>query len=139
MSRDHVLVDTGPLVAMLRRDDSHHATCIAQSQTLARPLITTWPVLTEAAWLLRNVPGGVTSLFRQIEAKLVKPVEIEESAAPWLRKFMEKYADARVQLADATLCYVAQRDGIDVVFTLDRRDFSIYRTSKNHPFVLLPS
>jgi uncharacterized protein len=123
---------------MLRRDDSHHASCVEQSQTLARPLFTTWPVITEAAWLLRHVPDGIASLFHEIEANLVKPLELGIAAAPWLREFMAKYADARVQLADATLCYLAERDGIHIVFTLDRRDFSIYRTSKNRRFVLLP-
>ncbi len=37
---------------------------------------------------------------------------------------MKRYENIRPQLADATLLYLADRDGIDTIFTLDQRDFS---------------
>ncbi len=46
--------------------------------------------------------------------------------------------DIGVQLADASLVYLAERDQIDTVLTLDRRDFSIYRFGNNRSFTLLP-
>jgi hypothetical protein len=51
-----ILTDTGPLVALLDRDDSHHAACIEASKHLpAAPLVTTWPCFTEAMYLLGEV------------------------------------------------------------------------------------
>ena len=42
------------------------------------------------------------------------------------------------QLADATLVYLADRDGIDTIFTLDQRDFSVYRSARRRPFRIIP-
>jgi hypothetical protein len=38
-------------------------------------------------------------------------------------ELMAKYESLRPQLADAALAYLAEREGIDTIFTLDRRDF----------------
>ena len=52
------LCDTGPLVALVDRDDPHHARCVAARQTLpAPPLLTTWPCLTAAMSLLWRAGG----------------------------------------------------------------------------------
>jgi len=51
---------------------------------------------------------------------------------------MASYANLRPQLADAALVYLANRDDIDTIFTLDRRDFSVYRSAKNRPFRIVP-
>jgi len=51
---------------------------------------------------------------------------------------MEQYENLDPQLADACLVYLAHRENIDTVFTLDRRDFSVYRTSRKRPFQIVP-
>jgi hypothetical protein len=63
---------------------------------------------------------------------------LDAGAIPWIRVFLEQYRDLAAQLADASLCYLAEREGINTIFTLDRRDFSVYRTRQNQPFSLLP-
>lgn len=51
---------------------------------------------------------------------------------------MDRFASLRPQFADAMLVYLAHRESIDTIFTLDRRDFSVYRTARKKPFRLLP-
>jgi predicted nucleic acid-binding protein len=51
---------------------------------------------------------------------------------------MKKYEGTRPQLADAALVYLADRDGIDTIFTLDQRDFSVYHPAKKRPFRIVP-
>lgn len=134
-----VLVDTGPLVALLSAADNHHAACVEQLKALQPPLLTCWPVLTEAAWLLRRQPEAVQRLLRSVDGGLLRILELEEHAVDWIAGFMQRYQDAGAQLADASLVYLAQREGIATVFTLDRRDFSIYRLTGGRRFILLPA
>jgi predicted nucleic acid-binding protein len=133
-----VIVDAGPLVAILNRLDSQHANCHKQGLELPRPFITTWPVIAEAAWLLRHTSGGVSSLLRMISEGLLECYELDADAAAWMDAFLQKYADQTPQLADASVMYVAEKENIDLVFTLDRRDFGVYRLARNQPLRLLP-
>ena len=49
-----------------------------------------------------------------------------------------KYERLRVQLADASLSHLANRDGIDTIFTLDRRHFDVLRLARGKKFRVIP-
>lgn len=133
-----MLVDTGPLVAILSRNDAHHHSCVEQLQTLAPPLLTCWPVMTEAAWLLRQQPFAVQRLLTSFTAGWIKLLPLGEEAALPIAKILHRYRKLGAQLADAALLYLAEREELDTIFTLDRRDFSTYRLSGNRKLHLLP-
>ena len=136
---NRVLLDTGPLVAIISERDQHHDVCVEQLRQLTPPLLTCWPVITEAAWLLRNDLPAVQRLLAGFDVGLLQLLPLDEEAAPWLSNFVTRYVNLGVQLADACLVYLAEREGIEAVFTLDRRDFSVYRFGKNKSFTLIPS
>ena len=46
---------------------------------------------------------------------------------PRMRELMRKYSDRQMDLADAALIRVAEREGIRRFFTVDRKDFAVYR------------
>jgi predicted nucleic acid-binding protein len=77
--------------------------------------------------MLGIVDGGVLELLPLAGAE-----------APSIAKIMEKYEDIRPQLADAALVHLADREKIETIFTLDRRDFSIYRSGRRHTFRIIP-
>lgn len=122
-----ILVDAGPLVAIVDRRDRHHAWAVATLRTLKEPLRTVWPALTEAVYLVRDVPGAARQVFSLFELGGVRLLPLEETDIPRIRELMEKYGDLPMDLADAALVRVAEREKARRVFTVDRRDFGIYR------------
>lgn len=138
MILQRVLADTGPLVAMLSRADEHHLACAELARQIKPPLLTSWPVITEAAWLLRARQTALDRLLELVQEGAVAVLELDRAAPPGLRRILKRYRSLRPQLADATLVYLAEREGIDTIFTLDRRDFSVYRTARGRGFRLVP-
>lgn len=133
-----VLADTGPLVAIMSHSDQHHETCLEALHDLPGPLFSCWPVITEAAWLLRRHPGIVRQLLDSISAGFLELLPVQSAEAAEIGKVIEKYKNIRPQLADAALVYLAERDGFEVIFTLDRRDFSVYRAGRKRAFRIIP-
>ncbi|RRR70688.1 MAG: PIN domain-containing protein [Candidatus Viridilinea halotolerans] len=124
-----MLTDTGPLVALLDRDDMHHAACLAVAQRLpARPLLTTWPCFTEAMYLLGAV-GGYTyqaELWRLYATGKLVLHDLIPSELERMITLMAQYHDTPMDLADASLIAVAESQHLREIFSLDS-DFYIYR------------
>jgi hypothetical protein len=133
-----VLIDTGPLVAILSPDQSSHELCLSTLKSLPGPPITCWPVITEAVWLLRGSPPAVSRLLSGVNTGVLQIPAVNSTEAERIGLIMEKYASLRPQFADAMLVYLAHRENIDTIFTLDRRDFSVYRTALKKQFHLIP-
>ena len=53
-------------------------------------------------------------------------------------KLMAKYQDCPMDLTDASLVALAEVRGLRDIFTLDHRDFSIYRIHGKQPFRVWP-
>ena len=133
-----VLVDTGPLVAIFSQRDNAHESCITTLEQLSPPLITTWPVLTETAHFIRSYPGAVLNLLNSTLNGLFDVKELGPAATSWMLNYLKKYQDRKVSLADASLVYLAELNDLDTVFTLDRKDFLIYRTLTNRRLQIVP-
>jgi len=134
-----ILIDAGPLVALISADDRHHASCRATLARIAEPIVTVWPAFTEAMYLLRGPRRAQGVLWQMVlrEAITFLPLTIDDG--PRMRELMDKYRDLPMDLADAALVRVAEREKITRIFTLDRRDFTLYRPSGIGRFTILPS
>ena len=64
------------------------------------------------------------------------PLEAEDHRR--MRDLMKKYRMLPMDLADAALVAVAERERIRRIFTVDRRDFSLYRPAKIGKFMIVP-
>ncbi len=133
-----VLVDTGPIVAILSESDEHHDVCVEQLQHITGPLLTCWPVLTEAAWLLQAHPRAVGLLLSSFNGGPFELASLDKSDLPGIAAILTKYKDLRMQLADASLVHLANREGIETVFTLDRRDFGVLRLLRGRKVRVIP-
>lgn len=134
-----LLVDAGPLVAILNRRDRHHHTCVGALREMRRPLLSTWMPVTEAMYLLDFSIPAQGALLEMIERGALQIQELVREDLPAMHKLMQKYRDQPMDFADASLVQVATRLGLDEIFTLDRRDFGVYRLGKGRPFTILPA
>jgi predicted nucleic acid-binding protein len=119
-----VLVDAGFLVALVRRDDSHHPWAAAQARRLPPPWRTCEAVLSEAFHLVgaRGAPAFQTLLGRRA---LVVAFRLADDLESVLR-LMRKYAQVPMSLADACLVRMTETVGDVELLTTDT-DFHIYR------------
>ncbi|MDD5301621.1 MAG: PIN domain-containing protein [Elusimicrobia bacterium] len=134
-----ILVDAGVLVGYLDPRDPAHAAAVAALKAAPGKPWTTWPAATEAAHLLgREHPEGRDALLAMIAEGALGLARLDAEDAPRLRQLMAKYHDLPMDLADATLVRVAEREGIDTVLTFDRRDFKVYRAAGIGALKILP-
>lgn len=133
-----ILVDAGPLIALIHKDDAHHARCVATLQSITEPLGTVWPALTEAMYLLSFSWKAQDALWEMVERGVVELLTLDGRDMSRAQDSMKKYKDLPMDLADAALLAVAEREKIRRIFTLDRRDFEIYRPAKLGRFIILP-
>lgn len=137
MPSERVLADAGPLIALFDADEARHEDCVNAARALRGPLYTVWPAVTEAIHLLGFSRRAQDALLEWVESGGLKPLPLDGSDMPRARALMEKYADARLDFADAALIRVAEREGIRTVFTLDK-GFKVVRPAHARAFTLLP-
>ena len=121
-----VLLDTGPLVALIDGRDRYHGWAVAQWNRIRPPLLTCESVVAEAAYLLRKFPGGSTSLLGMVERGAVTVSFRLDDEAAAVGHLMAKYHEVPMSLADACLVRMSERHSGSVVLTLDV-DFRVYR------------
>jgi len=133
-----ILVDAGPLVALVDAGDQHHKRCVAALREIREPMATVWPALTEAMYLLGDLPKAQEALWEMIERGALQLLALGEDDVLRMRELMRKYSNRPMDLADAALVRAAEREGIRRIFTVDRRDFSVYRLHGRTRPILFP-
>jgi hypothetical protein len=136
-SGETALCDTGPLVAIIDSNDTAHAQCRAEFGRFPGTLVTTWPILSESFYLLRKqhlrellwqfVLGGGMEIANPNSGELAR-----------IRSLMAQYADLPMDFADATLVVLGERLNVKRIFTIDRRDFRVYRPRHTSVFEIFP-
>jgi len=121
-----VIVDTGPLVADLSNNDTFHDWACEQLEQIARPLLTSEAVLTEACFLVSRDGGDAADLIEMVNQGLlaIPFALLHESRS--VETLMRKYADIPMSLADACQLRMTELLPDSTLLTLDG-DFSIYR------------
>lgn len=133
-----LLLDTGALVSLLDRSQTHHATCQRFFDTWTGPVVSTEAVLTEATHLLSSVHQGVTAAVDFVLAGGAVLVPSTPASLARVRALLDKYADLPMDFADATLVVLGEDVGSSLVFTTDRTDFAVYRLKGRTPFHIVP-
>lgn len=127
MSR--VLLDTGPLVALLSERETNHSWVKEQFAQWTEPCVTCEPVLTESFHLLAKVRGGTAALLAALREGLIVLDFDVRSELPAVLELMNRYGNLPMSLADACLVRMAELAPSALIFTLDE-DFRIYRKNR---------
>ncbi len=134
-----VVVDTGPLYAVVDEDDADHARCRAVLEDHRYRFVVPALIVAEAAYLVGHRLGA------KVEAQFLRGMEAMDIEAPapddWRRiaELVERYADFPLGGADASVVTLAERLDAASIVTLDVRHFSAVRSRRGKAFHLLPS
>ena len=133
-----VIVDTGPLVALLNAGDKHHTWTRTVLDEVEAPMATCEAVLSEACFLLHRVHGGQDAVLELVARGIVTITFSIAAELTAIRKLMDRYSAVPMSLADACLVRMSELDPRATVVALDS-DFKIYRRNRRQAIpVLLP-
>jgi predicted nucleic acid-binding protein len=132
----NTLVDTGFLIGLFNRNDKHHsaATSFLESKQSGQ-LLTTWPCVTESCFFLDEERKVGLLEFIALEHLVV--MDIDATGLSDMQGAIAKYGE-RVDLADASLVWLANKTGVNDIFTIDRKDFDVYRLDDGKYFNVVP-
>lgn len=124
-----IVIDTGPIVALLNRRDRHHAWIREVLGTVEPPIFTCEAVVSEACFLLGHLADGQDAVLELLSKGIVKIDFRMLSEVDALQGLMRKFANVPMSLADACLVRMTELDAQSAVVTLDT-DFRVYRRNR---------
>jgi uncharacterized protein len=136
----NVLADSGPLGALFNRRDRHHKRALEffRSHGAALRCHTTWEVVSEVTYFLDFSAAAQADFLLWLHAGhvrgLIRIVALDPTDLPGLAALVLKYSDRPMDLADASLVWLANQIDLTDIITIDRADFSVYRTAKRKAF-----
>jgi predicted nucleic acid-binding protein len=123
------LIDSSFLFSVINHEDAHHAACVkvVLDDTLEKLVLVT--VIPETCYLLHRWLGHrvMRAFIESLQDPLWKIEPVLPSDFVRVSEILNQYADARLDLVDASLITVAERLGIETILTLDQRDFRVVR------------
>ena len=134
----NALIDTGAILALLVRTDRWHDSCVKAFRQLRLPLLTSEAVLTELFHLVGDVRAEMEAAWKFLRSGALVLGAIEDAELAPVRALMSRYWDRPMDFADATLVYLAKRESISVILTVDQADFATYRIQGKRQFRVLP-
>lgn len=133
---EKVLLDAGPLAALVNPRDQWHEWARSQLAEIAPPLLTCESVLSEACFLARRAPGGADVLLGLVERGVIRLDFSLKEQYREVTALMRQYANVPMSLADACLVRMSELEADSVVLTLDG-GFRVYRRNRRQKIPLL--
>ena len=123
------IIDSGPLIALFDGSDKYHNDVLNFMKEYKGKLITSWAVITEVSHMLDFNLQVQIDFLKWCEVGGIEVYNITQDEISNIRIMMEKYIDIPMDLADGTLMYIANKENIKNIVSIDS-DFDIYRTLK---------
>ena len=123
------LIDSGPIIALFDRSDNYHNIVLNFLKNYKGELITSLAVVTEVSHMLDFNLNVQIDFLKWIELGGLKIYNISHNDIANIREMMQKYTNIPMDFADASLMYIANKEDIKDIISIDS-DFDIYRTLK---------
>jgi len=125
------IIDAGPLIALFDKSDSYHQRAkakVGEYRKQQGKFITSWPIITEAAYMLKEhvCLEAQLDLLEWIAMGGGEVFGMTREHLPKIKGIQKKYANLSIDFADATALLIAEELEINRVFSVDKKDFSIY-------------
>ncbi|WP_354636361.1 pilus assembly protein [Planktothricoides raciborskii] len=131
-----VMLDAGPLVALIDRNDRFHNWAKQEWSQIEHPLLTCEAVITESCFLVKTVYGGQAGILSLLRKGVIKIAFRLEDELREIDELMQRYQSVPMSLADACLVRMAELNPASEILTLDS-DFLIYRKFRSQPISLI--
>lgn len=131
-----VLVDTGPIIALIDNRDSYHTWAASKIDTFENPMITNTAVVVEVLFILKRLNKNANRFFGFVNEGIIKVKNPYPNNAELIHSMYSKYADLPASFADICLLSMIKQSKETKLFTIDS-DFLIYHDSKGKPLNLI--
>lgn len=81
--------------------------------------------------------GDLRDVLEWVKQGRLELLSLDRTDLIAIDKVLGRYADQGFDLADAALMWLAEREGIEKVFTIDSADFAVYRTTDGRALTLI--
>jgi predicted nucleic acid-binding protein len=135
-----LVLDTGPIVALLDAADPQHQSCVEMVDRIGEDLVVPAPVLVEVDyWLVKLYGPEVWHAFVEDVARGgYRLHDLDEDGLLRAAELEAQYASLDLGLVDAAVIVTCEQLQEPKVATLDRRDFSVVRPRHCDALQLLP-
>ena len=134
-----LILDTGPLVALLDASDPDHERCVGLIQASDERRVVPVCVLVEVEYLLRPWPSAFPALLADFESGALELLDLPKR---WLQRageLLERYRDLSLGLVDATVLAATEMLAEPKLATLDHRYFHAVKPAHCEALQLLPA
>ncbi|OYD90228.1 pilus assembly protein [Nostoc sp. 'Peltigera membranacea cyanobiont' 210A] len=134
--KQNIIIDTGPLVALINNQERYHSWATKEVANLAYPFFTCEAVISETCFILRDFYGGEDTVMSLLDTGLIQISFRLSDEIGTVRELLKRYQNVPMSLADACLVRMSELINGSSVLTLDS-DFRVYRKNKNEMMDLI--
>ena len=132
----NALIDAGPVIALFDRSDQYHRIVYHFMEKYEGRLITTWPVITEASYMLDFNSQVRLDFLSWVYEGGIELHNTEQWELARIHALIKKYEDLPADLAHASLLQAAETLQIKYIISLDS-DLDVYRLDRNRKLINL--
>jgi uncharacterized protein len=135
-----IVLDTGGLYAAIDANENLHGACVAALLNARPPRVISPFVLAELDYLVGTRVGheAQMALVEEVVRGAYRLEPFDSEDIDRARRIMERYANLRIGLADASVVVLAQRHRTLDLLCTDQRHFRTLKSSAGRSFRLLP-